>query len=208
MLLRRRAVLSLPLLALARPALAAIAPEQAEAVGRVEAYLNSITTLRAGFTQLNPDGSTARGELFLDREQGGLRIDYAPPSRLLLIATDWRLIYYDGSIKQVNVIPLARTPLGVLLDEEVRLGGGVEVLEVREGAGEIAIGLARPGAREEGSVLVIVTAEPMSLRGWIVTDAQGLDTELVLQDLRTGEPLQASLFSWRDPRVFGYPEDD
>jgi outer membrane lipoprotein-sorting protein len=208
MMLPRRALLALPLLALAHPVLAAVSPEEAEAIGRVETYLNGITTLRAEFTQLNPDGSTANGDLFLDRGHHGMRIDYAPPSKLLLIATDWRLIYYDGSIKQVNVIPLARTPLGFLLDEEVKLGGAIEVTGVRERPGEVDIGLARPQAREEGSVVVTFALLPMALRSWVVTDAQGLETRLVLENVRTGEPLDRSLFVWRDPKLFGYPKDD
>ena len=63
-----------------------------------------------------------------------MRFSYDPPSKIRLIAPgDWRLIFYDGSIQQVNVLPISETPLGFLLNEHVTLAGDVTV-ESRRGA--------------------------------------------------------------------------
>ena len=60
-----------------------------------------------------------------------MRFDYDPPSKILLVAPgDWRLIFYDGSIQQVNVIPIGETPLGFLLSQDVKLDGDVTVQSV------------------------------------------------------------------------------
>jgi outer membrane lipoprotein-sorting protein len=194
--------------ALARPAAAALPPSQRELVQRIEAYFNGIRTLSADFQQLAPDGGLSTGKLYIDRERAGMRFDYDPPSRILLVAPgDWRLIFYDGSIKQVNVIPLSETPLGFILNEQVRLEGDVTVQDVRERADEIDIALVRTKEPDQGRVVLTFARRPIELRRWSVTDAQGLITTIQLAGLRTGMPLDRDLFIWRDPKMFGWPTD-
>jgi outer membrane lipoprotein-sorting protein len=194
--------------ALARPAAAALPPSQRELVQRIEAYFNGIRTLSADFQQLAPDGGLSTGKLYIDRERAGMRFDYDPPSQILLVAPgDWRLIFYDGSIKQVNVIPLGETPLGFVLSEQVRLEGDVTVQDVRERADEIDLALVRTKEPDQGRLVLTFAKRPIELRRWSVTDAQGLTTTIQLADLRTGMALDRDLFVWRDPKMFGWPTD-
>jgi outer membrane lipoprotein-sorting protein len=201
-------LLALAATAAAGPARAALPPAQQELVERLEAYFNGIRTLEADFEQVAPDGSLSTGKLYIDRNRGAMRFDYDPPSQILLVAPgDWRLIFYDGSIKQVNVIPLAETPLGFLLNKQVRLEGDVSVAGVQERADEIDLTLLRTEAPDQGRVVLTLARRPLELRRWSVTDAQGLTTSIELANLRTGVPLDGDLFVWRDPKLFGWPED-
>lgn len=191
-----------------RPAAAALPPDQQAWVNTVEAYFNGITTLAADFWQTAPDGSRSTGKLFIDRTRGAMRFDYDPPSRILLLAPgDWRLIFYDGSIQQVNVIPLAETPLGFLLEKRVSLQGEVTVEGVRVTEGEIELALVRADAPDQGRVVLTLGRQPIELKRWAVTDPQGLTTRIALANLRTGIPLESDLFVWRDPQLFGFPSD-
>jgi outer membrane lipoprotein-sorting protein len=210
--LTRRALTSLLLAAsvavAAGPAAAALPTAEAEIVDRVESYFNGIGTLEASFHQLAPNGGVSTGKLFIDRGRGAMRFDYDPPSKILLVAPgDWRLIFQDGSIQQVNVIPLAETPLGFLLEDQVTLGGAVTVEGVRERGNEIDVALVRTDAPDQGRVVLTFAKEPLRLDRWTVTDAQGLTTVVALDEVRTGMPLDRSLFVWRDPKMFGWPED-
>ena len=194
--------------ALAWPAQAALPPAQQAVVERVENYLDGIRTLEASFSQLAPDGSLSTGKLFIDRNRSGMRFDYDPPSKVLLVAPgDWRLIFYDGSIQQVNVIPLSETPLGFLLSQEVELAGDVSVQAVEDRGSELDVTLIRTEEPDQGKVVLTFAAEPMRLMRWSVTDAQGLVTTLEIADVRTGVELERELFVWRDPKMFGWPED-
>ncbi len=208
-LLTRRAILSLLLTtALVVPARADLPSDQAGLVGRIEAYFNGIQTLEAGFRQLGPDGSLATGKLYIDRTREAMRFTYDPPSKVRLIAPgDWRLIFYDGSIQQVNVIPIGQTPLGFILSEKVTLSGDVTVENVQDRGAEVDLTLIRTAAADQGRVVLTLGTDPMQLRRWAVTDAQGLTTTVVLENVRTGVPLDRSLFVWRDPKMFGWPED-
>lgn len=186
---------------------AGAAPQQDEGplLAEIEAYLNGITTLRARFTQLAPSGAMSTGVLYLHRP-GRMRFDYDPPSKILLIATDWRLVFVDGSIRQVNTVPLRQTPLGFLLDTEVSLEDEVEVTGLRAGGGEIAVTVVRRGEADQGQVTLYLGRQPVELRRWTVTDPQGLVTTVILDSLETGITLDQDLFRFRDPEVFGWPE--
>jgi outer membrane lipoprotein-sorting protein len=179
---------------------------QASVVADVERYLNRIDTLEARFSQIAPNGGLATGKVYIQRP-GRLRFDYDPPSRIRLIAPgDWRLIFYDASIKQVNVIPIRQTPLGILLDAEISLADGVEVVNVERAGEEVAVTLIRDGAADQGSVTLIFGEQPLTLRRWSIVDSQGLATHVLLEEMQTGGNIDPELFRWRDPAIFGLPD--
>ena len=179
---------------------------QPSIVADVERYLNSITTLEARFQQIAPNGGLATGKLYLQRP-GRLRFDYDPPSRIRLVAPgDWRLIFYDASIKQVNVIPVRQTPLGILLDRRISLDDDVDVIDVQRAGEEVALTVVREGQADQGAVTLVFAEQPITLRRWSVTDAQGLVTHILLDEVRTGVRIDPELFRWRDPTIFGLPD--
>lgn len=204
-LARRAVLLAAASFLLARAARAALAPGEQELVRRVEAYFNAIGTLEGRFTQLAQDGRMATGRLWLARP-GRLRFDYDPPSRVKLIATDWRVIFVDAAVKQVNTVPLSQTPLAFLLDREVKLSGDLAVTEVVRRAGEIALTVVRAKEPEQGRVVVVLAENPLELRRWSITDPQGFTTTILLDELVTGRPIDPALFRFHDPNVFGWPE--
>jgi outer membrane lipoprotein-sorting protein len=203
-----RSILALALAALIgmSSARAAFTPEQAQAVSRVETYLNGIGTMRARFIQIGPDGRQAAGELLLDRPSR-MRLDYDPPSRVLIVTEGFRIVYYDGALKQVSYIPIGSTPLGFLLDDRIRLSGDVVVEKVEDAAGEIRVTVSQAKEPAAGRVTLSFSSQPLELRRWSVQDAQGLVTHVVLEQVERGVRLDRDLFHFRNPRIYGYPED-
>jgi len=190
---------------LTRPALAALPPADGETINQVQSYLDGLKTLKARFQQLASNGELAKGTLYLQRPRR-IRFAYDPPSQILLIATDWRLIFQDASVKQINVIPVRETPLGFLLSDRIKLSGDVKVTEVAHRGGEVALQLVRADEPDQGNVVLFLAEKPMELRRWTVTDAQGLATQIILDKLETNVPIDSSVFVWRDPQLFGWPE--
>ncbi len=172
----------------------------------IEAYLDGLRRFQARFLQIGPEGEESLGTLYVKRP-GRLRIDYDPPSKVRLIATDWRLIFYDGSIKQVNTIPLSQTPLAFLLEEQIRFAEEIEVAAVERWSGELWVTVMRRDAPEAGRVTLRFRESPLNLSGWLVQDPQGRLTEVRILSLETDLRLPDELFRWRDPRIFGLPDD-
>ena len=181
------------------PGGAALPEGASEPLARVEAYLNGIDTMRSGFVQINPDGAQVTGELYYARPDK-MRLEYDPPSRILIVANKWQVIYHDRRLKQVSHLLTGSTPLGFLLDEDIELGGDVTVTALDEAEGELRVTLVQTDEPGQGSITLVFGEEPMQLRRWTVVDAQGLPTHVVLNGIETGVPLDDELFVFHNPR--------
>jgi len=183
-------------------AAAAQSPNQQTALlARVEAYLNSITTLRAHFLQVAQNGGTAEGTAYISRP-GQMRFDYNPPEPLLLVASNGQFLYYDREMKQPTVVPVNSTPLGLLLRPQIRFGGDIEVVGVERQGGFIGVTLRRREAPAEGQLTLIFAENPLELRQWVVVDSQGRQTRVALSAIETGLKFDKLLFAFNDPRFF------
>jgi outer membrane lipoprotein-sorting protein len=183
----------------ATPAWPALSEAAREPVARVEAYLNSIDTLRSSFVQINPDGGQVTGELYYARPDR-MRLEYDPPSGIVIVADEWQVLYHDRRLKQESHLLTGQTPLGFLLSEEIELDGDVTVTNVEDAGGELRITLVRTDEPSQGSITLVFAEQPLELRRWTVVDAQGLPTHVVLDGVETGVPLDEELFVFRNNR--------
>ena len=196
--MHRRTLFLLPaaaLLGAAAPVAARLTPENRADLGRIEAYLNAIGTLKAHFLQIAPDGSTAEGTAWMQRP-GRMRFQYDPPAPLLLIAGHGVFVYYDRELRQVTNIPLGQTPLGILLGEHVAFTGEVTVTGFEHLPGQIQVTLVRTGSPGDGSLTLVFSDKPLALRQWAVTDAQRQETRVTLYDVELGGTFDQDLFTF------------
>jgi outer membrane lipoprotein-sorting protein len=198
--LRALPVLAASIVALwAPPGWPALPEGAGEPIARIEAYLNGIDTLRSSFVQINPDGAQVTGELYYERPDK-MRLEYDPPSRILIVADRWQVIYHDRRLKQVSHLLTGSTPLGFLLEEDIALSGDVTVTDVEEAGGELRVTLVQTDEPDQGSITLVFAERPLELRRWTVVDAQGLPTHVVLDGIETGVALDDELFVFRNPR--------
>ncbi len=192
----------LPQAALAAKA-ARLSPQDQADIQRAESYLNGITTLRARFLQISPNGAAAEGTAYLHRP-GRLRLDYDPPAQVQVVADGRFLIYYDKELNQTSYLGLNDTPAGILVRPQVRLiGGDVAVVDVSRCPGAVAISLVQvrdPGA---GEITLVFTDRPFELKQWRVRDPQGQVTTVSLFGSETGVQLNPRLFRFVDPNFRG-----
>jgi outer membrane lipoprotein-sorting protein len=196
----RRPLLALAPALLAAPA-AAQAPARAALVARVEAYLNSLTTLRARFLQVADGGASAEGTALIWRP-GRMRFDYDPPEPTLIVAWEGQVMHFDRDLNSPSIVPASQTPLAVLLQPRIALSGDVTVGEVERAGGFLRLTLRRTGAEADGSLTLVLEETPMALRQWQVVDAQRLRTTVTLSQVETGVRLDPNLFAFNDPRFF------
>ena len=197
---------ALPSLALAGPPhhVALSADDQA-AVKTAEDYLNGVTTLKARFLQVSDNGAQAEGTAYLNRP-GKLRLQYDPPSPLLVVADGTFLIVQDKTLDNPSYIPLGSTPAGVLVRAHVALDSGdLVVTKVTRQPGLIAVTVVEADDPASGSITLIFTERPFQLRQWRVLDGQGQTTSVSLYDVATGISLDAKLFEFENPN-FGRPK--
>ncbi|MBN9562716.1 MAG: outer-membrane lipoprotein carrier protein LolA [Alphaproteobacteria bacterium] len=194
--MKRRALLASALAVLAaQPAWAQ--QTDAATLTQIEAYLNSIRTLKAHFLQVAPDGRISQGTVWLERP-GRMRFAYDPPTPLLLVAGNGMLVFHDSQLGQTSNIPLSQTPLGILLADQVRLSGPVKVTSLQRLPGMITVTVVRSASPGDGSLSLVFADSPLALRQWSVIDAQRQETRVTLSDVQLGGHFKDSLFDFID----------
>ncbi|MCA1907105.1 MAG: outer membrane lipoprotein carrier protein LolA [Magnetospirillum sp.] len=202
---RRIVLVMMALLALASAAQAAsprkpLSDQDKADIARAEAYMNGITTLKARFQQYAPNGNIAEGTAYFWRP-GRMRLQYDPPSPLLVVADGSFLIVHDRELGEPSYIPLDSTPAGVLVRENVQLNGkDLAVTKVTRAPGVLSISLVESGDPGQGELTLVFSDSPFQLRQWRVLDAQGNMTTVSLYEAQNGVSLDRSLFEFKDAK--------
>jgi outer membrane lipoprotein-sorting protein len=182
---------------LAQPHAAVLTDADSAVLRQIEAYMNGLTSLKAQFLQIGPDGGTSTGTMWLVRP-GRLRFQYNPPSPLLLVASHGLVVFRDNKLDQTSNIPEGQTPLGLLLRDKISLTGDVTVTDFQRPPGLIDITLVKTAAPGDGSLTLVFDANPLALTGWSVVDAQGRETRIRLTDITFGGSYDNSMFTYVD----------
>ena len=204
---RRALLLSVLTLPLAAPAWAQArpfvpTPQDRADLQRVEAYLNGVRALKSRFQQIAPNGAVSGGQAWLQRP-GRLRFQYDPPSPFLLVGGSGLLVFHDAQLKQTSNIPLNSTPLGILLQDNLRLSGDITVTKIVRAPGQLQVSLVRTRTPQDGTLTLIFADQPLGLRQWTVVDAQRQETRVTLYNVEMGGTFDDKLFHFIDPKFFG-----
>lgn len=184
----------------APPKRAALSAQDRADIGRAEAHLNAITTLKARFLQISPTGGQIEGTAYFSRP-GRMRLQYDPPSPMLVVADGRFLIVHDQELGAPSYIPLNSTPAGILVRENVQLDGkDVTVTRVTRGAGILSISLVETEDPGQGELTLVFSESPFALRQWRVLDAQNQVTTVSLYESQGGISLNPKLFEFVDPK--------
>ncbi|HEV7256317.1 MAG TPA: outer-membrane lipoprotein carrier protein LolA [Bosea sp. (in: a-proteobacteria)] len=156
-----------------------------EAIERLNAYLNSFSSLQGNFIQHAADGRRLEGRIYIQRP-GKMRFEYEPPATIEVIADGSSVAVRDKRLATQDIYSLGQTPLKFLVRERMDLA--------REGT--------ITGAAVDGDVLTLRLEDRTTLGGtskitlkfdlaanvlrqWVVVDPQGYETAVSLYNLDT-----------------------
>jgi len=169
-------------------------------IARVESYLSNLSTLKANFSQVAPDGGLSEGTFFLKRP-GKMRWQYKPPTPILLVSDGDTVTYFDAELDQVNFISLDDTLAGFLAKKDMKLNSdATELMGFEASNGAIRVTLQQRGKPEQGALTLEFSDRPLLLRQMRITDASGNSTSVAFQGAQYGLKLANSLFIFEDPR--------
>lgn len=172
-------------------------------------YINTIRTAEASFTQISDDGAIATGTLFM-RRPGRMRFEYDGDDELLVIAGGGRVAIFDGrSNTPPEQYPLRRTPLNLILARDVDLDRS-DMIIAHEGDGTATRVVAQdPDDPDIGQIEMVFTADPVELRQWVITDANGFRTTVILGEMQQGGTIPSRQFNIpAEMRARGLTDDD
>ena len=183
-----------PALALAF-ALTSAMPAMAEKIplNELSRYLNTIRSAVADFTQVNPDGTVGTGKVYIQRPNR-VRFEYKGDNTLV-VASAGQVTVKDGkSNTGPQVYPLSRTPLSIILADNVNLSRA-NVIGHSEAKNSTVVTAQDPAHPEYGNIQMVFTGNPTQLRQWVVTDDAGKKTTVILGEMQTGVRIPSSTFT-------------
>ncbi len=178
----------------AAPVPVPLTPQDTLELQRAAAYLNGIRTMTARFQQYASNGVSA-GEVWVARP-GRMRFEYDPPTAVTLLADSESVYYWDKSLNQTSKYELRSTPAWFFLRDPISFGSDVIVTRFEHAGGIIRVTVVESARPNAGSLTLVFTENPLTLRQWTVVDQQGKTTTVNLSDLQFGVAL--------DPRLFQY----
>ena len=171
-------------------------PAAAEKISlnEISRYLNGLKTVVADFTQVNADGSVTPGRVFIHRP-GRVRFEYKGDSTLVLASGGQVAVFDRKSNTGAQQYPLSRTPLNIILADNVNLGRNGSVIGHSERKNTTVVTAQDPQHPEYGNIQMVFTANPTELRQWVVTDDTGKKTTVILGEMQKGVQIPPSRFS-------------
>ncbi|MBT4879455.1 MAG: outer membrane lipoprotein carrier protein LolA [Alphaproteobacteria bacterium] len=151
----------------------------------VEGYLNGLKTVKANFHQKDAQGNVTHGTLYLSRP-GRVRLEYNPPSPLLIISDGSWVSYQDKQLDEISYVPLSSTPAEFILRERVNFKKDISVDRVEQQKNHIFITLSKDDDSDWGQLVLGFQEKPLQLTQWKVIDAQGNITHVILENFMVG----------------------
>jgi len=162
-------------------------------LNRLSDALNAIRSLKGEFVQLDPNGATEQGEVYIQKP-GKMRFEYKPPSTVLVVSDGVDVAVFNRKLNTKDRYPLSTTPLNILLSDHVNLKGSSSVIGIDHKPGEIVVRARSNDRRVTGNITIVFSDPDLALKQWTVVDAQGLATTVTLRNVQTGVALAPELF--------------
>ena len=189
---RRSLLLAVPALALAA---ALPAAAQSVNVTAINNYLTALRSAQGTFRQTNPNGSVQTGRFYLQKP-GKIRFEYDTPKGAMVLADGtWVGVFDPKSSRNPTRYPLGKTPLSLLLRDQLSLAEPGLVLGATRTATSTDITVVDPRAPQEGRMVMSFSDNPIALKSWTITTKTGARTRVDLVDMEPAPGLARSLFN-------------
>ncbi len=163
-----------------------------DAAQKIADHFSGIKTMSGEFVQFGPRGEQTGGKFYIQRP-GRVRFNYEAPSAYQVIADGKSVAIDNRKLNTMDVYPLSKTPLKLLLDERIDLSGN-RVKSVREEDDLTTIQLGDKQIFGNSKITMMFDPSTYELRQWTITDAQGKDTTVMVFNVKQGVALDAGMF--------------
>ena len=93
---------------------------------------------------------------------------------------------------------LKSTPIRVLVSENINLNNDVTVTKIGRAPAVLRVSIQDTDEPENGSITLVFSEKPLTLRKWIIVDALEIETSVTLTGVQTGIKLDPDLFVYHE----------
>jgi outer membrane lipoprotein-sorting protein len=159
---------------------------------KIADHFSSVKTLTGEFVQFGPRGEQTGGTFYISRP-GKIRFNYEKPSPIRVVADGKSVVVNNKKLDTWDLYPLNKTPLKLLLSEKIELTGE-RVKSVKEEADLTTIVMGDKSVFGNSKITLMFDPVNFDLRQWTITDAQGLDTTVMIFNTKSGVDFDPKLF--------------
>ena len=175
-------------LAIAAPAAHSASP----AAQKIATHFSSVQTMTGDFVQFGPKGEQTGGKFFIERP-GKIRFNYEKPSPIRVVADGKSVVINNKKLDTWDIYSLSKTPLKLLLSENIDLTDG-KVKNIKEEDDLTTIVLGDKSIFGDSKISMMFDPKSSDLRQWTITDAKGLDTTVMIFNVKQGEKIDPAIF--------------
>ena len=130
---------------------------------------------------------------------GRLRFEYFDPYPTVVMADGTWAGVINRQAKTLNQVPLSRTPLYLLLDDNVDLRSSGSIQSIERAPGTVSAKAIDPSNPGQGSITMVFSTQPVQLLKWVITDEQGRSSVISLRNVKRGMYIDPRKFVIKDP---------
>ncbi|SNY90635.1 Outer membrane lipoprotein-sorting protein [Cohaesibacter sp. ES.047] len=171
----------------------AMTNDEKKALDKISKDFNTTKTMNGEFIQTAPNGDTLQGYFFIERP-GKIRFYYSKPSYTDIISDGKTLSIEDRKLKTQDIYPLSKTPLRVLLSDNLNLSTDSRVKQAVVADDIISVVVEQESLFGDGILTLIFDRETSLLRQWTIIDANNNETTVTVFNVESGRPIKQSLF--------------
>ncbi len=155
-------------------------------------HFSSVKTMQGEFVQFGPRGDQTSGKFFIERP-GKLRFNYDSPSPMRVIADGSNVVVGNVQLKTWDTYPLSKTPLTLLLASKIDLSADM-VRSVKSEPELTTIVLGSRSVFGDSTITMMFDSKTYDLRQWTITDNQGKDTSVIINNVKSNVSFDESVF--------------
>lgn len=143
-------------------------------------YLENFQTLQSNFIQVNNNGETVLGKLYVSRP-GKFRIEYSQIP-LLIICDSKRLAIINKDLNNISFHRLEEIPVGILLFRKLSFKD-IKILKIIERDSTIIVNLINTKFKDKGFLEIKFEKSPLMMKKWTIFKTDKTKTEVFFDNL-------------------------
>ncbi|MBV2141949.1 outer membrane lipoprotein carrier protein LolA [Falsochrobactrum sp. TDYN1] len=163
----------------------------AAAAQKIADHFSAVRTMTGEFVQFGPKGEQTGGTFYIERP-GKIRFNYNN-SPIRVISDGNQVVINNRKLDTWDLYALSTTPLNMLLADRINLGGG-RLQSVKQEPDMTTLVVGDKSMFGNSTITMMFDPNNFELKQWTITDAQNLDTTVMVFNLRTGVRFTDDMF--------------
>lgn len=161
-------------------------------VDAIATHFSGVKTLTGEFVQFGPRGEQTGGTFYISRP-GKIRFNYEKPSPIRVVADGKSVVVNNKKLDTWDIYPLDKTPLKLLLSDKIDFSGE-KLKSVKEESDLTTLVMTDKKIFGNAKITMMFDPKSYELRQWTITDAQGLDTTVMIFNTKEGVKFEPKMF--------------